>query len=331
MKAAPKETHIVKALPHTSPPLSCRFDPEAKAVFASAEDRSVVCWDLATGAKRTVAEQNGWIQAIGFVDKGATLVAGSTDGNLHWWDAKAAKPKAIRHVHAHDGWTRTLAVSRDGAIIATGGNDSKIKLWSTDGKPIRTLAGHATRVYCVAFAVDGMLWSGDLHGHVKRWDIANGKEVGGWHAKELHKFEGSQYVDYGGIRSIAFSPDGKKIACGGLYKASNPLGAVMEPLVQVFDIASGKLLKQLVAPGLNGTVWRIAWHSEGFVAAGVGGNFYGFLVFWNPEQEKDLSRLQMTGLVRDIDLHPDGLRIATAHYDRHVRISSMSKDPAKKT
>jgi hypothetical protein len=33
-------------------------------------------------------------------------------------------------------------------------------------------------------------------------------------------------------------------------------------------------------------------------------------------------------LMRDMDLHPDGLQVATAHHDRHVRITRLAAKTA---
>lgn len=55
-----------------------------------------------------------------------------------------------------------------------------------------------------------------------------------------------------------------------------------------------------------------------------GGGSGGFLVFWKPESEKDYHRFQLPSLARDMDLHPDGLQVATAHYDRHLRVSRLA-------
>ena len=43
-----------------------------------------------------------------------------------------------------------------------------------------------------------------------------------------------------------------------------------------------------------------------------------------PEQDKDVHRFQLPSLARDMDLHPDGLRVAAAHHDRHVRITRLA-------
>ena len=53
-----------------------------------------------------------------------------------------------------------------------------------------------------------------------------------------------------------------------------------------------------------------------------GGSTGGFLLFWKPDAEKDYFRFQLPNIARDMDLHPDGLQVATAHHDRHVRITS---------
>ena len=63
------------------------------------------------------------------------------------------------------------------------------------------------------------LLSGDLMGVLKQWDVASGKLVRTFDAKPLHTYEGGQQVDYGGVRALAVSPDGKWLAAGGLYKA----------------------------------------------------------------------------------------------------------------
>ena len=76
-------------------------------------------------------------------------------------------------------------------MVATGGNDNLVKLWSAaDGKPVRTFTGHANRVYSVLFHPDGKrLISGDLMGSVRVWELASGKEVGVFDAKELHTYD----------------------------------------------------------------------------------------------------------------------------------------------
>ena len=119
------------------------------------------------------------------------------------------------------------------ALAATGGNDNMVRIWNlADGKLVRELPGHERHVYSVLFHPSGQfLLSGDLMGVLNQWEVATGKLVRTFDAKPLHTYEGGQQVDYGGVRSIAISPDGKYLAAGGLYKGTNPLGAVNENAV----------------------------------------------------------------------------------------------------
>jgi WD40 repeat protein len=160
---------------------------------------------------------------------------------------------------------------------------------------------------------------------VKQWEVASGKEVRTFDAKPLHTYEGGQQVDFGGVRALAISPDEKWLAAGGLYKATNPLGAVHEPIVLLFNWESQKVERQQIAEGITGgVVWRLRWLADGSLMGVSGGSTGGFLLFWKPDGDKDYFRFQLPNIARDMDLHPDGLQVATAHHDRHVRITRLA-------
>jgi WD40 repeat protein len=322
-----KQTHVAKTLAHDAPLLVGRFDPAGKFVFASSQDRSVVRWRLDKDEKVAFVGHESWVFAIGFCDAGQTLLTGGGDGRLIWWNTADEKPAAKRTVPAHDGWARCIAVSPDGQFIATGGNDNLVKLWTAaDGKPVRTLTGHANRVYSVVFHPDGQhLISGDLMGSVRIWEPATGKEVGSLDAQELHTYERGQRVDFGGIRGLAVSPDRTQVACGGLYKATNPLGAVHEPLVVLFDWSSRKKLRTQIAPGIpGGGLCRLRFLPDQTLVGVSGGTSGGFLLFWKLDQDKDFHRFGLPNIVRDVDLHPTEPLAATIHHDGKVRLCRMA-------
>jgi hypothetical protein len=52
------------------------------------------------------------------------------------------------------------------------------------------------------------------------------------------------------------------------------------------------------------------------------------LMFWKPEEEKEFHKLKLKDTARAMDMHSDGIQIATVHYDRHLRISKMAAKPA---
>jgi WD40 repeat protein len=328
----PKLANVVSHWSYDRPLNACRFNPDGKSVFCGAEDANVERFNLADGA-RTIftGGHDTWVKAVGLSKDGSQVFSGGCDGKLTWWEAGAKSPKPIRSIEAHNGWIRSLDVSPDGKFIATGGNDNQVKLWNAaDGKIVREFTGHARHVYNVAFHPHGkFLLSGDLMGVLNQWDVVTGKLIRPFDAKALHTYEGGQQVDYGGIRAIAVSPDGKWLAAGGLYKGTNPLGAVNEPLVVLFNWESQKIEKQQIAEGIpGGVIWRLRWLADGSLMGVSGGTTGGFLLFWKPDAEKAYHKFQLPALARDMDLHPDGIRVATAHSDKQIRITRLAAKPA---
>jgi WD40 repeat protein len=330
MTAQPEKIHVASELKYGKPLVSCLFDPTGRFIFAGAEDDTVQRWDLkADPAKAkpvSFAAHDGWVFALAVTPDGKTLFTGGTDGKLNSWHSEGDAPKPIRTVNAHRGWVRATAVSPDGKLLATSGNDGKVRLWSTaDGAPVMDLPGHSKPVYRVMFTPDGKnLLSADLMGLIITWDVRTGKEAKRLDASKLHIYEGGQGVDYGGVRDLSLSRDGAYLACSGLINASNPLGAVSNPAVVILDWKTSEF-KQLQRPkeDLKGVAWGVRFHPEGFVIVAAGGTSGGFLWFTKPDQVNEYFKFSLPNSARALDLHPDGLRLATAHHDGIVRICAM--------
>jgi WD40 repeat protein len=329
-KADPKLAHVTHQWPHTSPLLCCRFDPPGRFVFAGCEDHSIQRWDLKSTAKVELKGHESWVKSLCFSPDGKTLISAGCDGRLIWWPCDSEKPELARKIDAHAGWVRSVSMSADGTIVASGGNDRLVKLWkAADGTPLRELAGHESHVYSVLMHASGQwVLSGDLKGQVRQWEVATGNLVRTFDAKALYSYNGGQQVDFGGVRSLAMNADGKYLACGGLHNASNPLGAVHDPLVLLFEWESQKLVQSHVVSDLKGAAWRSIFHRDGFLMSVCGGSTGGHLTFWQADKNTELFKFALPSLARDGDLHADGLQVATAHYDRHLRISRLAAKAA---
>ena len=312
--------------------IACRFDPQGRYVFAGSQDNSVQRWDLKTGKQAALTAHDSWVRTIVFDRKAQTTITGGYDGRLIWWETASESPKPLKTQLAHAGWLRQAVVSPDGKLLVTVGDDKLVKLWSLpEGKLVKALPGHQKFVYSVLFHPSGKeLVSADLSGVIKHWELPSGKELRQLDAKKLYSFNKGQRVDFGGVRDMAFSPDGKHLACGGLINASNPLGAVHNPAVVLLDWASGKQ-KQLhqTSKKLRGVIWKLTFHKSGFLIGASGGGSGGYLLFWQPGQAKEIHQFKLPNTVKDMDLHPDGVQLATAHYDSRVRICEMREKPKK--
>jgi WD40 repeat protein len=323
----PQQAHVVAQWAHDRPLISCRFDPLDRYVFAGSEDNSVLRWTLADGQKTTLAAHESWVRALAFSQDGAFTITGGCDGRLIWWNTADEQPQPVRTLEAHHGWIRALSVSPDGQWLASGGNDLVVRIWNVaDGTLAHELPGHESHIYSVAFHPQAhYLLTGDLKGGLQQWDTSTWQPVRSFDAKALHSYNGGQQVDFGGVRAIAVSPDGKYLTAGGLHKASNPLGAVHEPLVLLFEWESQTLAESHIAEGITGgVIWRSCYLADGSLMSVSGGSSGGFLLFWKPDNAKDFHRFQLPNIARDMDLHPDGLRVATAHHDRHIRITRLA-------
>lgn len=329
----PKAAYVAAQWQHERPLISCRFEPNGQFVFCGSEDAVVERFRISDGAKTILTGGHStWVSAFAFSSDGQTVVSGGCDGKLTWWPATEETPQPIRSIAGHGSqWVRTLATSPDGTILASGGNDRMVRLWNmADGMLLKELSGHEKQVYSVTFHPDGKtLFTGDLGGMIRQWDIQGGTEVRKLDASALYSYNGGQGVDFGGVRSLTVSADGKHLAAGGLYKATNPLGAVHEPLVLLFNLESATMERQLIAEGIaQGVIWRLKWLSDGSLMGVSGGGSGGWLLFWKTDTEKDFHRFQLPNLARDMDLHADGIQVATAHHDRHVRITRLCVKPA---
>lgn len=331
IKADPKAAHVAQEFVHDAPLITCRFDPMGRFVFATAEDRAILRWDLATSQKTVFTAHDSWVGALAFTPDGTTLVSGGYDDTLIWWSATAEKPAPLRKVKAHAGWIRALAVSKDGKYLASAGNDRVVKLWNlADGAPVREFPGHNRDVYSLLFHPSGQfLLSGDLKGQVHQWEVASGKLARKFEGKDLHSYNGGQGVDFGGVRSLALTPDGKQLLAAGLHKATNPLGAIHEPIALRFEWDTAKLVKTHVTEDVKqGVLWRTITHPDGPLIGCSGGGNGGFLLFWTADAEKPFHKFSLGNTAREMDLHPDGVQIATAHYDKKLRLTKLSPKPA---
>jgi WD40 repeat protein len=327
----PTKTRLVQELKHGSPLIGCRFDSAGRFVFAGAQDSTIERWELASGKKTELKGHKSWVRGLAFEPKEKTLFSGDYTGRVLCWPSDAETPTPVRTIEAHKGWLRAAVVSPDGNLLATCGNDHLVKLWSLpECKPVRELSGHSCHVYNVAFHPSGtQLVSGDLKGVVKIWDVAKGSVVRDLDASALHKYDPVFEADHGGIRAMAISRDGALLACAGITDVSNAFAGVGKPLVLLFEWETGKR-KQALAPKENfqGTAWGVIFHPSGFVVGAGGGNG-GALWFWKPDAPQAFFTLGLPNNARDLDLHPDGKRLAVACADGALRVYEMTPKPVK--
>jgi WD40 repeat protein len=249
-----------------------------------------------TAAKLEMKEIGGHESYVtGIALAGKTVVSGGYDGKLIWWDAE--RKEKIRAVDAHIKWIRSVIATKDGKYIASTADDMVCKVWeATSGKLSHELRGHKEKtpthfpsmLFASAFSSDGKyLATADKVGHIVIWEVASGKQVTTLEAPGLYTWDSRQRIhSIGGIRGVAFSPDGKTLAVGGIGHIGNIDHLDGPARVEVFDWQSGKRTHEFAKTKFKGIVNKLAFHPQGDWLVAAGGAGDGLLFFMDLRTNK---------------------------------------------
>ena len=173
-------------------------------------------------------------------------------------------------------------------------------------------------LYGAAWSPDGRhLATGDKVGHVVIWDAATGQSVKTLEAPGMYTWDPvARRHSIGGIRSLAFSPDGQHLAVGGMGKVGNIDHLEGKARVEVFDWRAGKQVAEFPGDRFAGLVNRLAWAPDGSWLLGAGGAGEGFLLFYDVAAKKTLRQEKLPMHVHDFDLSADAKELVCAGHNR---------------
>jgi WD40 repeat protein/serine/threonine protein kinase len=167
-----------------------------------------------------------------------------------------------------------------------------------------TLGGHSGQVMSVAFSPDGQRLASasqlndpfvGLNSAVRIWDCATGKEL----------FSLKVNASLGVLTSVAYSPDGRRLASGD------------NKTVKIWDSATGKNLLGIDTDLVN----SLAFSPDGQrLASGHDFGPEGIVKIWDSSTGKELLHLYTEGPVNSVMFSPDGRRLALGGDDRTVKI-----------
>jgi WD40 repeat protein/serine/threonine protein kinase len=251
-----------------------RWDLSADgALLAAGTARGdVILYDTATGRKGLVLEGPAAVAGLSFAPDGPWLATAHEDDTARVWDVRDGKPRATIGLQG-SAFEHCVLGPRGEALLLGGQPDhSQASLYRPGGAP-PLVRGLTTSLGSVACSPDGRWFAAGDGMAVVLWDATTGEPI-----NKLPSPEGGAYA-------MAFSPDGSRLALGGV-----------EGLVTVWDPVGRQRLLQLKGHTAQVTRLRFGADGKSLVSAAADGT----AKLWDLSAREGFRRLPPVG---DGDTH----------------------------
>jgi WD40 repeat protein len=309
------------------------FGSDGKRVATLAEDGAVRVWECAADATLPVLQgHTSYVYPVAYSPDGSVLASGSWDGTVRLWDAQTG---VCQRILQHPSRVMDLAFADNGEHLVTGcGGDNILRVWDVKAgtlmkqfpgadKPIDSIAVCPTTTEIAAIEKDGK---------VCVTDIETGKRL-------------TVYAP-GSSGKVAYSPDGRFLACGvtrgkvflwdaDLEKSFELVGhtesvsaAVFSPdgrrlatssfdrSIRIWDVLKHDCVSILL--GHPDDIYGLAFHPSGKRLVSAGRN--GVIWVWDVENGTEVARLRgHSNYVWSLSFSPDGASLASGSGDGTVR------------
>jgi WD40 repeat protein len=214
--------------------------PDGK-LFASGNNLGQVkLWKLPSGLEVQALEGHKHaVTSLAFSPDGKLLASASLDQLIQLWNPVTGK--LLRTIKGDP--VDSLAFAPDGKLLAAGSSEGPVRLWEVaTGKLKHTLKGHQGQVFALAFSPDGKTLvsaDGSRASTIRFWDPATGRQR---LSLPAHQQQGGEELrkqfealpPKAGVRSVAFSPDGRLLASAG-----------QDEIILLWEVATARVICRL--------------------------------------------------------------------------------------
>ena len=363
---------------HTDEILSGCFSPDGNKIATGSADNTIRIWDTKTKKTDTILRGHTQsVTSVGFSRDGKKILTTSLDTTAKIWDSKTYALTAV--LTDHRTGIKFAHFNQDGdkiLIVYKSNKDAvRTKIWNDTGDFVTDLKGDTSEVWSGYFSPDGKkIITASQDQTAKIWDVKTGMLDTAYEHEDavvaaMYSQDGAKVVTASGntikifdvktkkldttltghiatIKSVEFSPDGRKIVTASAdktakiwdVKTSNIIAdlkshtssvkfACFSPdgdkiitvssdsIARIWDAFSGKLVASL--SGVNYKFVRFSPDSTKIIIS----SYDNSAKVWNIQTGKlDLTLTGHSATINAAVFSPDGKKIATASNDKLVKI-----------
>lgn len=291
-------TRCTSTLPgHAEAVVVVKFSPDGSQLASGSGDTTVRLWDIHTQTPHhTLQGHPNWVLSLAWSPDGTRLASGCKSGRVMTWDANSGKKLA--QMSGHKQWITGITwepfhLNTTCRRFASSSKDGDVRIWDAiTGRCERTISGHTMSVTAVIWGGSGLIYTSSQDRSVKVWRSSDGvlcKSLLG-HAHWVNTLAlSTEYIlRTGAVNFHSYDHNSKSL--------EEKQQEAVSKYKMMCDEDGGE---------------RLVSGSDDFT-----------LFLWKPETDKK-PIARMTGhqqLINHVQFSPDGRLIASASFDKSVKI-----------